>query len=477
MATVSDVDAVVVGSGPNGLAGALVLAEAGLRVTVLEAATRVGGGLRTEELTLPGFRHDVCSTVQALAQAALAFRAFDLAAEGLSYAHPGLPLGHPLDGGDAVLVHRDLEQTIDGLGRDGAAWRRTVGHVVAGGAELVDGLLDPLRVPPQHPFAMAGFGARGVWPAQVLNRVAFREPRTRALFSGIAAHAVLPLSSPATAGYGLMLASLAHAVGWPVAVGGSQAVADAMVGRLQRLGGEVVTSHRVSRLSEIPSGRVVLLDVTPRQFLAMADDDLPARYARALRRFRYGPGVFKVDWALDGPVPWSNPGLAEAGTVHLGGSADEIATSERIVARGRHADRPYVLFVQASVADATRAPEGKQTGWAYCHVPNGSTVDMTEAIEAQVERFAPGFRDRILGRHAMGPAALEAHNANEVGGDINGGSAVLHQFVARPVASRNPWATPVPGTYLCSSSTPPGGGVHGMGGWHAAHRALRWLNR
>jgi phytoene dehydrogenase-like protein len=381
-----------------------------------------------------------------------------------------------LDGGDAVLVHRDLEQTEEGLGRDAKAWRHTVGAVAAGGVELVDGLLDPLAVPPRHLLRTASFGVRGIWPATTLNRVAFRDDRTRALFAGIAAHAVLPLGSPGTAGFGLMLASLAHTVGWPVAVGGSQAVADAMVSRLESLGGEVVTGHRVGRLSELPSNQVALLDVTPRQLLALADQDLPARYVRALQRFRYGPGVFKVDWALDGPVPWSNPTLARAGTVHLGGSASQIVASERLVARGGHAERPYTLFVQASVADSTRAPAGKTTGWAYCHVPNGSTVDMTGAIEAQVERFAPGFRDRILGRHVMGPAALEAHNPNEVGGDINGGSAALTQFVTRPVISRDPWATPLPGVYLCSSSTPPGGGVHGMGGWHAAHRALRKLD-
>ena len=471
----TDVDAVVVGSGPNGLAGALRLADAGLRVLVLEAADRPGGGLRTEELTLPGFRHDVCSTVQALAQASLAFRTLDLPSSGLEYVDPPIPLGHPLDGGDAVLVHRDIDETARGLGRDGTGWRQTAGAIAQAGLGLVDGLLDPLQVPPRHPVKLAGFGVRGIWPATVLNRIAFREERTRAMFAGIAAHAVLPLSSPGTAGFGLVLASLAHSVGWPVAVGGSQAVADVMVRRLEAQGGEVRLGSPVRSLDELPSASITLLDLTPKQVLQVAGDQLPPRYAKALQRFKYGPGVFKVDWALDGPVPWRNPGLAGAGTVHLGGSAGEIAASERAVASGRHTRRPYVLFVQASVADPSRAPAAKQTGWAYCHVPNGSTVDMTDIIEAQVERFAPGFRERILARHVMGPAALEAHNANEVGGDINGGSASLTQFVTRPVISVDPWATPLPGVYLCSSSTPPGGGVHGMGGWHAAGRALARL--
>lgn len=471
----SDVDAVVVGSGPNGLVAAVRLAQKGLRVVVLEAAQQIGGGLRTEELTLPGFRHDVRSTVHALAQASLAFRTLDLARDGLDYAHPPLPLGHPLDDGPAVILQRDVDTTARDLGRDGAAWRALVGSVAERGTDAIDGVLSPFELPPRHPLGLAAFGLRGVWPAALVNRVLFREERARALFAGVAAHSVLPLSDAVTAGYGLMLASLAHSVGWPVAVGGSQAIADALAARLYSLGGEIVTGNEVRSLDDLPSHRVALLDVTPRQLLRIAGDRLPDRYRSRLCRYRYGPGVFKVDWALDAPVPWLDERLGGAGTVHLGGRAEDVVAGERLVASGGHPTRPYVLFVQATVADPTRAPEGRHAGWAYCHVPNGSTVDMTDAIEGQVERFAPGFRERVLGRHVMGPAALEAHNANEVGGDISGGAADLRQFVARPTLGLDPWATPVPGLFLCSASTPPGGGVHGMAGWHAAGSALRKL--
>ncbi|MGQ0716445.1 MAG: phytoene desaturase family protein [Pseudonocardiales bacterium] len=471
-------DAVVVGSGPNGLVAAVTMAEAGRQTLLVEAADTIGGGLRTEELTRPGFRHDVCATVLPLALASPAFRALrledggGLEDDGVRWAHPPVAAAHPLDDRDAVLVHRDLDATVAGLGGDGWRWRATVGAAGRGGDPLVDSLLAPLDLPPRAPLALARYGALGAWPATWAARAAFRTTPARAVFAGMAAHSMLDLNAPITAGYGLLLAALAHHVGWPVVTGGSQALADALVARFRRQGGEVATGTVVRDLAELPAARSILLNLTPRQVVDIAGDRLPGRYRRRLERFRYGPGVFKLDWALDGPVPWRDPAVAGAATVHLGGTLEEIAASEHDVAHGRHPDRPFVLLVQACVADPTRAPTGAHTLWAYCHVPNGSDVDMTAAIEAQIERFAPGFRDRVLARHVMGPAALEAHNANKVGGDIGGGAADLRQFIARPVLSLRPWQTPLPGVYLCSASTPPGAGVHGMGGWQAARLAL-----
>jgi phytoene dehydrogenase-like protein len=467
-------DAVVVGAGPNGLIGALALAETGRRVLVVEAADRVGGAMRTEELTLPGFRHDVGATVLPLALASPAFRHLQLPFCDIDWAHPAVPAAHPLDGA-AVLVYRDLEETATALGRDGRAWRRLIGANVAAGERLVDALLSPLspgRLLHAAP-SLARYGVTGILPATTLARRAFRTEEARAVFAGMAGHSVLSLRQPATGGYGTFMSALAHLVGWPVVPGGTENLAIALTDRLAALGAEIRTSTPITDLDELPPARSTLLDLTPRQVLAVAGDRLPAGYRRRLGKFRYGPGVFKLDWALDAPVPWRDARVGGAGTVHLGGTLDEIAAAEREVAQGNHPSRPYVLVVQPTVADPTRAPAGKHTLWAYCHVPNGSTVDMTDAIEAQLERYAPGFRDRVLARSVLSPAQLEAFDPNLVGGDVGGGAADLRQFVARPVLSRRPWATPVPGLYLCSSSTPPGGGVHGMGGWHAARLALR----
>jgi phytoene dehydrogenase-like protein len=431
----------------------------------------VGGALRSEELTLPGFRHDVGATVLPLALASKAFRSLRIEADGVGWAHPRVPAAHPLDGADAALVHRDVGRTAAEFGRDGRAWQALIGATARAGEPLVDTLLSPLGVP-RAPFDALRYGAAGILPASVLARTAFRGDAARAAFAGMAAHSVLSLGRPVTAGYGMLLAALAHSVGWPVVRGGSQVLADALAARLVRLGGEIHTGFRVRDLAELPPAHSVVLDLTPRQVLDVAGSRLPPRYRRGLERFRYGPGVFKLDWALAEPVPWRDARVASAGTVHVGGTLGEIAAGERLVARGRPAPRPYVLCVQPTVADPSRAPAGRHVLWAYCHVPNGCGVDMTDAIEAQIERFAPGFGERVLARHAMTPKALEAFDANLVGGDIGGGSADLRQFLGRPVLSARPWATPVPGLFLCSSSTPPGGGVHGMGGWQAARLVL-----
>ena len=470
-----DVDAVVVGSGPNGLVAAVTLAEAGWSVLVLEAAEQYGGGTRTEELTLPGFLHDVCSTAHPLALASPAFRELGLEREGLRLVHPEVPLGHPLELGRSLLLHQDVAATTAQLGRDARAWARTVGAAGHRWSAMADGVLEPLAVPPRSPVTTGAFGAAGLWPSTWFARTVFREESTRALFAGLASHATLDLSVPLTSAVGLLLGGLAHGVGWPVAAGGSQSIADALVKRLESLGGEVRTGHRVSSLDDIPAARAVLFDLTPRQVLQIAGERFPQSYRRRLADWRYGAGVFKVDWALDAPVPWGDERLTGAGTVHLGASLAELVESERDVAQGRISERPYVLVAQASGADPSRAPEGKHTLWAYCHVPNGSDVDMTDAIEDQIERFAPGFRERVLARHVMGPAALEAHNANEVGGDIAGGSSDWRQMAARPRLSLAPWATPDPALFVCSSSTPPGGGVHGMCGRSAAQLVMKRL--
>jgi phytoene dehydrogenase-like protein len=469
-------DAIVVGSGPNGLAAAIALAQAGRSVLVLEAAATIGGGTGTAELTLPGFRHDVCSAIHPLALASPFLRRLPLREHGLEFAHPEIPVAHPLDDGTAAVLHRSLDQTADGLGVDGDAYRTLMRPLTAEWEALVEDLLGPLR-PPRHPLADARFARAALRSAAGLARSRFAGTHARALLAGNAAHSMRPLSAPATAGFGLALMMLGHAVGWPAAVGGSQAIADAMASLLRSLGGEIETGREVRSASELRGVRAVLFDLAPSQMLAIAGAELPERYRRAMARYRHGPGVFKLDYALDGPVPWTAPECRGAGTVHVGGPLEEIAMAEAEVARGRHAARPFVLVAQQSLFDPTRAPAGMHTLWAYCHVPNGSAVDMTAAIEAQIERFAPGFGDVVLARSVRGPAALEAENPNYVGGDINGGAADLRQVLGRPVLRLSPYATPNPRFFLCSSSTPPGGGVHGMCGHHAARAALRGVLR
>lgn len=464
-----EVDATVVGAGPNGLVAAVTLAMAGWKVNVIEAAPTPGGGMRSAELTRPGLVHDVCSAIHPLAVASEALRTLPLADHGLEWVHPDIAAGHPLDGGRAGLMFRSIDDTVEALGSDGDAYRRLLEPLCR--QAIVDGLLSPFGLPPA-PIGMARYGAVGIQPLQRVANRRFETDEAKGLLAGLAAHSMLSLRSPITAGYGLMLGMLGHLVGWPMAKGGSQAIADALVSLLHANGGSVECGRTVRSLDELPSARATIFDVGPSQLVAICGDRLPDRYRRRLQRFRRGPGVWKVDWALDGPVPWTNPDLHRTATLHLGGTLDEIVAAEDEVHAGRHPLRPYVLYVQTSQFDRTRAPGGGETGWAYCHVPNGSSFDMTDRIEAQVERFAPGFRDRIVERHVSSPADMQAYNANYLGGDINGGLADLRQFVARPVLSLHPWRTPAEGIYLCSSSTPPGGGVHGMCGLHAARAVL-----
>jgi len=468
-------EAIVVGSGPNGLAAAIVLAQAGLPVRVLEAADTVGGGARSAELTLPGFVHDVCSAIHPLGVSSPFFRTLPLAEHGVEWIEPPAALAHPFDDGTAVLLERSPDAAVADLGEDEGRWRRVFAPLAGDAELLLEDLLAPLHLP-AHPLTLARFSALAAPPATLLARLSFRSAEARGVFAGLAAHSMLRLDRPPSAAFGLTLGLLAHAAGWPFPQGGSQRISDALASHLSSLGGEIETGHRVDSLAELGESRPVLLDVTPRGLLALAGDRLPTRYRRGLERYRYGPGVFKLDWALDGPIPWRADQCARAATVHLGATLEEIAASEAAPGRGEVAEQPYVLLAQQSLFDSTRAPEGRHTAWAYCHVPNGSTVDMTERIEAQVERFAPGFRERILARSALGPADIERYNANYVGGDINAGAATLSQLFTRPVARVSPYTTPLPGVFLCSASTPPGGGVHGMCGYHAAQAALRQIS-
>jgi phytoene dehydrogenase-like protein len=465
-------DAIVIGSGPNGLAAAITLARAGRAVVVREGGRTVGGSCRSATLTRDGFTHDICSTVHALALASPFMRGVPLREHGVEFVHPQAPYAHPLGGGSAAVAERSVDDTAATLGRDGEAYRTLMGPIVRDWEKLLPGLLAPPSPFTRHPLAMMRFGLKAVRSARALVEGRFQGEPAKALFAGAAAHAILPLQWAGTAAYGLVLGASAHAGGWPVVRGGSQVLSDALAGYFRSLGGTIETDAPVTSLRELPQARAVLCDVTPRQLIALAGEQMPAGYRRRLERFRYGPGAHKVDWALSGPIPWKCADVGRAGTVHLGGTFDEIAVAERAPWEGRHAERPYVLLVQPTLFDPTRAPAGKHTAWAYCHVPHGSPLDVTDRIEAQVERFAPGFRDLILARGVMTTADLQRHNPNLVGGDITGGAQLLRQVFARPVLSANPYRTPMKGVYLCSSSTPPGGGVHGMCGYHAAKTAL-----
>ena len=464
-------DAVVVGSGPNGLGAAVELARNGRSVAVLEAEDTIGGGTRSAELTLPGFVHDVGSAIHPLGYASPFFSTLPLEEHGLEWVHPPAPLAHPFDDGTAAMLERSVEETGNTLGADAAAYRSLMKPIVRDFDLIIGSLLGPPRLP-RHPFALARFGMRAIRSARGLAEGLFEGEKARGLLAGNAAHSFLPMEQAPSAAFGLVLSTVGHAAGWPFPKGGSQKIADALVSYLRSLGGEVFAGVRVGSVEEVPRTRTVLFDVTPWQLLEISGPHFTERYRRALKRYRYGPGVFKVDFALDGPIPWKAEECGRAGTVHLGGTLDEISSGEAAVSRGEHPESPFVLLAQHSLFDETRAPHGKHTVWAYCHVPNGSTLDMTERIEAQIERFAPGFRDRILAKSTMGPADLQRINANHVGGDINGGLQDMGQLFTRPVVRLTPYSTPAGGLYICSSSTPPGGGVHGMCGYFAARAAL-----
>jgi len=468
----SPVDAVVVGSGPNGLSAAIVLARAGLRVRVHEAESTIGGGTRSAALTLPGFVHDVCSAIHPMAVASPFFAELALEQHGLAWVQPEIALAHPLDDGTAVTLVRSVEETARGLDGDAPSYVRMLAPFARDARAMLDDVLSPLMRVPGSPLLLARFGLHGMRSAESVARGAFRGERARALFAGLAAHSFLPLDAPFSASFALVLAIVGHAYGWPIARGGSQRIADALAATLRAHGGELVVDDRVDSLERIPA-RAYLFDTSPAILDRIAKDRLPASYRRRLLRYRRGPGVFKIDYALSGPVPWRALECRRAGTVHVGGTLDEIAASEHAMARGRHSDRPFVLVGQQSLFDPTRAPAGQHTLWAYCHVPNGSTVDMTARIEAQLERFAPGFTELVLSRAISTPRDLEAHNANLAGGDVGAGANDGLQLFARPMLSRDPYATPAKDLYLCSAATPPGAGVHGMCGVHAARSALR----
>lgn len=467
----TDYDAVVVGAGPNGLSAAITLQQAGLSVLILEAKDTIGGGLRSKALTLPDFVHDVCSAIHPLAVGSPFFQKLPLAQHGLTFIDPPIPAAHPFDGGRAAALYQSVAETAAALGNDRETYQNLFERLLAHWPGLAPDVLGPLRFP-KHPLELARFGLDALLPAsQLVKR--FKTQEARGLLAGMAAHSIQPLTNLTTAAIALVLSVAGHAHNWPIPKGGSQTIANALASYFQSIGGSIETNRPVASMQDLPKARVVLFDVTPKQLLQIAGDRLSIIYRKQLEHYRYGMGVFKIDWALDGPIPFTAQVCRQAGTVHLGGTFEEIAQAEQLTSDGKLPERPYVLLAQQSLFDTSRAPDGKHTAWAYCHVPNGSTIDRTEVIEAQVERFAPGFRDRILARHTFNAAQMEAYNPNYIGGDINGGIIDITQLFTRPVLSLSPYKTSAPGVFICSSSTPPGGGVHGMCGYHAARVALR----
>jgi phytoene dehydrogenase-like protein len=468
-----DFDAVVVGSGPNGLAAAIELARSGWSVCIFEARDTIGGGARSAELTQPGFVHDVCSAIHPLAFASPFFKSLPLSKHGLEWINPPAAVAHPLDDGTAAVLELSLERTAAGLGRDAQAYTKVFGPLVRDATDLVPEILAPPLHVPRHPWMLMGFGLKAVQSARKFSERHFKEKQARALFAGIAAHSNMPLDLPPTAAAGLLLGMLGHAGGWPLPKGGAQKISDALASYFTSLKGRIVTGKLISSPRELPPSRVILADISPQQLLRFAGDEFPPSYRWELQKYQYGPGVFKVDWALNSPIPWRAKECNRAGTLHLGGTMEEIAAGEQAVAQGRCPEEPFILLAQQSLFDQSRVPAGKQSAWAYCHVPRGSKIDMTERIESQVERFAPGFRDCILSRHSKNPAEFETYNPNYVGGDISGGVLNLLQIVVRPSLRVSPYCTPIKNLFICSASTPPVGGVHGMCGYHAARAVLK----
>jgi phytoene dehydrogenase-like protein len=466
-------EVVIIGAGPNGLAAAIELARAGKSVSIYEAKETIGGGTRTQELTLPGFYHDVCSAIHPLGLGSPFFKSIPLEAFGVSWIHPEISLAHPFDDGSAAIIQQSLDATMAHLDKyDAKAYSRLMKPFAEHWDELAEDILGPFPLPPKHPFLLARFGLPALLSAEGLAKTIFRSPRTQALFAGIAGHSCVSLDQVMTASFGMVLGILCHAVGWPIPKGGSQSIANAMGKYFESLGGEIFTSHPIERLEQLPSSRVILFDLTPRQVLKIAGEEFSPSYRKELERYRYGPGVFKMDFALSEAIPWTAEECRRAGTLHLGASFDEIKRSEKLIWQNKHSEQPLVLVAQQSLFDSSRAPEGKHTGWAYCHVPHGSDVDMSEAILRQIERFAPDFRDTILASSKMNAVEMSLYNPNYVGGDINGGVQDIWQMFTRPVFRLLPYQTSKSTMYFCSSSTPPGGGVHGMSGYHAAKRVL-----
>lgn len=466
-----DYDAVVVGSGPNGLAAAITMQQAGLSVLLLEGKDTIGGGLRTAELTLPGYLHDICSAIHPLAAESPFFKTLPLQSHGLEYLYPRFAAAHPFDTGEAAVLEKSVQHTAGALGGDEEAYLNLLTPLIGNWPTIANDVLGPLRIP-GHPIEMMRFGLKAVMPALKLGHNHFKTKQAQGLWAGMAAHSIMPLSKPITSAIGLVLMTVAHINGWPIPKGGSQQIANALASYFISLGGKIETGLYVNSLKQLPSAHAVLFDVTPRQLLQIAGHKFSELYKWQLRRYCYGMGIFKIDWALANPIPFTAKECAQAGTIHLGNTLEEIAASERMAWKGKHPEKPFVLLAQQSLFDPTRAPEGKQSAWAYCHVPSGSEEDMTLAIENQVERFAPGFKESILGRHTFNSTQMQVYNPNYIGGDINGGAINISQLFTRPALRLSPYRTSAKGLYICSSSTPPGGGVHGMCGYHSARRAL-----